>query len=173
MTPCMGEDEGIEYLAFRVGSADFIGEVFLSRWENVAEMLAHEVGHALSLGIPIEGTSVSHPVAIRLRDISEHEGEHAEYRNEALTLASEDYVMRALGIPCERAILEYAAKNQMVPPAIFDEVWGSPDAIALGKRVMRYIGRRLMRRKPAVLRERALDSSTAGVRGTASTKESR
>ena len=142
-TPCMGEDEGIESLAFRICAAVYMNDMYPERWQNTAEMLAHEVAHALSLDIPID-ERVSYQVAERIRQVTE---EAADY-NEALTLASEDYVLRALGITRDRELLARAAKTQRVCPHVFNAVWGSPEATALGQRVMRYIGRRLMRRRP-------------------------
>jgi hypothetical protein len=147
VTPCMGADEGIGTLAWRHRTDKFTGDLFLSQWENEAEVLVHELAHAISLGVPLLQPDLTHanlPIAVGVA--ASHLPEHVMRRNEALTLASEAYALRALGIECDRATLAHAARMQGVHRDVFAVVWDSREAQDLGRRVMRYIGRHLKRR---------------------------
>ena len=133
--------EGIEGLAYRLRVQRMENLDLDSQADSMLESVVHEVAHAISLGVPVECgvTFASHDA---LRPL----GYTALVRNEALTLASEQYTLRALG-------LDYVgfddiadeAKRQGVKRDNFERVWGSKEALDLGQRVMRFIGRRLGR----------------------------
>jgi hypothetical protein len=132
--------EGIEGLAYRlrVSKADNLALQLGS--DSLVESLVHEVAHALSLGVPVEcGVSILVQAALLPLDHT------ALVYNEGLSLASEQHTLRALGIECDREDLADEAKRQGVSEGVFDSLWGSKEALDLGQRVTRFIGRRLGR----------------------------
>lgn len=133
--------EGIEGLAYRLRVQRMENLDLESSSDSLLESVAHEVAHAMSLGVPVE-RGVTYAVHDALRPL----GYTALVRNEALTLASEQHTLRALGVAyVEFDDLADEAKRQGVKRANFDLVWGSKEALDLGQRVTRFIGRRLGR----------------------------
>lgn len=132
--------EGIEGLAYRlrVSKADNLALQLGS--DTLVESLVHEVAHALSLGVPVE-RGVTFMIHAALRPL----GHTALVYNEGLTLASEQHTLRALGVECDHEDLADEADRQGVSKGVFGSLWGSKEALDLGQRVTRFIGRRLGR----------------------------
>ena len=133
--------EGIELLAYRLRVERAENLALDSRSHALLESVVHEVAHAMSLGVPVE-----QGVTYAIHDALRPQGVTALVRNEALTLASEQHALRALGV----AYVEFddfadEAKRQGVKRDAFNRVWGSKEALDLGQRVTRFIGRRLGR----------------------------
>ena len=133
--------EGIELLAYRLRVERAENLALDSRSHALLESVVHEVAHARSLGVPVE-----QGVTYAIHDALRPQGVTALVRNEALTLASEQHALRALGV----AYVEFddfadEAKRQGVKRDAFNRVWGSKEALDLGQRVTRFIGRRLGR----------------------------
>ena len=109
---------------------------------GLVEHLAHEIGHALSLGLEI-GPGVSTAIEITLmRDCSPHK----QIREEALVLAAEAITLPRLGVRFEEhtpgLTMRDAAEVQGVPDKVYWRAFGSKAARQLGVRVLRYMGRR-------------------------------
>ena len=132
--------EGIEGVAYRlrVSKADNLALELGS--DTLAESLVHEVAHAISLGVPVE-RGVTYMIHAALRPL----GHTALVYNEGLTLASEQHTLRVLGVACGREDLAGEASRQGVSKGVFGSLWGSKEALDLGQRVTRFIGRRLGR----------------------------
>lgn len=110
--------------------------------EGVVEHLAHEVGHAMSLGWrPFRGMEQ----AVGLTLSMDRTPAQAR-RNEALVLAAEAIVLPRLGIHYREEYagqtMRDAAEVQGVPDKVYWRMFGSKAARELGVRVLRYLGRR-------------------------------
>jgi len=109
---------------------------------GMVEHLAHEIGHALSLGLEI-GKGVAKAIDITLRrDCSQRK----QVREEALVLAAEAVALPRLGVSFKEhtpgLTMRDAAEVQGVPDKVYWNAYGSKAARELGVRVLRYIGRR-------------------------------
>lgn len=108
---------------------------------GMVEHLAHEIGHALTLGLEVR-RGVSRAVALTLDGFSKTYQIH----NEALVLASEMVALPRLGVHFEEdtpgLTMRDAAEDQGVPDLVFWRAIRSRVARELGIRVLRYIGRR-------------------------------
>ncbi|WP_298625078.1 hypothetical protein [uncultured Zoogloea sp.] len=109
---------------------------------GLVEHLAHEIGHALSLGLEI-GLGINKAIDITLRrDCSPRK----QIREEALVLAAEAIALPRLGVHFSESYpgqtLRDAAEVQGVPNRDYWRAFGSKAARQLGVRVLRYIGRR-------------------------------
>lgn len=94
---------------------------------GLVEHLAHEVGHALSLGlVPSQGVETA--INLSLGDLSKRR----QIREEALVLAAEAVVLPRLGIHFEEntpgMTLRDAAEVQGVPDQVFWRAFGSSAA---------------------------------------------
>ena len=106
---------------------------------GLVEHLAHEIGHALSLGLEI-GLGINKAIDITLRrDCSPRK----QIREEALVLASEMVALPRLGITFEEdepgQTMRDAAEVQGVPDRIFWAEFGSQEARELGMRVLHFL----------------------------------
>lgn len=135
------DHEGIEQLAYRLRVKRAENLALDSQSDSLLESVVHEVAHAMSLGVPVE-----QGVTYAIHDALRPQGITALIRNEALTLASEQHTLRALGVEYVR-FDDFAdeSRRQGVKRRDFDCVWGSKEALDLGQRVTRFIGRRLGR----------------------------
>lgn len=109
---------------------------------GLVEHLAHEIGHALSLGLAI-GPGVNKAIDLTLmRDCSHRK----QIREEALVLAAEAVALPRLGVRFEEhtpgLTMRDAAEVQGVPDKVYWRAFGSKAARELGVRVLRYMGRR-------------------------------
>jgi hypothetical protein len=109
---------------------------------GLVEHLAHEVGHALSLGLAI-GPGIAKAIDLTLRrDCSPRK----QIREEALVLAAEAVALPRLGVSFSENFagqtLRDAAEVQGVPDRDYWRAFGSKAARELGVRVLRYMGRR-------------------------------
>ena len=133
--------EGIDNLASHLQVQRMENLELRGQDDALLESLVHEVAHAISLGVPVEA-GVTYAIHDALRPL----GNTALVRNEALTLASEQHTLRALGVDyVDKAGISCEASRQGVKRADFEFVWGSKEALDLGQRVTRFIGRRLGR----------------------------
>ncbi len=132
--------EGIEGLAYRLRVQRMENLDLDSQADSMLESLVHEVAHAISLGVPVE-RGVTYMIHAALRPL----GHTALVYNEGLTLASEQHTLRALGVACDREDLAGEADRQGVSKGVFGSLLGSKEALDLGQRVTRFIGRRLGR----------------------------
>lgn len=108
---------------------------------GLVEHLAHEIGHALSLGLtPSRG--VDKAIALTLNGLPKR----GQILEEALVLAAEAVTLPRLGVHFEEhepgQTMRDAAEVQGVPDHIYWTAFGSRDAAELGVRVLRYLGRR-------------------------------
>lgn len=109
--------------------------------KGLVEHLAHEVGHALSLGLEI-GPGIDKAIALTLSGRSKPR----QIGNEALVLAAEAVTLPRLGVHFEEdhagQTLRDAAEVQGVPDRVYWRAFRSEAARELGVRVLRYLGRR-------------------------------
>lgn len=125
----------------RLGLSTSDGPIFEGD-RGLVEHLAHEIGHALSLGLAI-GPGVTKTINITLiHDCSPHK----RIREEALVLAAEAITLPRLGVHFEEhtpgLTMRDAAEVQGVPDKVYWRAFGSKAARQLGVRVLRYMGRR-------------------------------
>lgn len=109
--------------------------------DGLVESLAHEVGHALSLGL-LPSRGVETAIHVSLGNLSKRR----QNREEALVLAAEAVVLPRLGIHFDERTpgmtLRDAAEVQGVPDQVFWRAFGSSAARELGMRVLHYLLRR-------------------------------
>lgn len=106
--------------------------------EAKIEHLIHEVGHAISLNIPVKG-NIGPAIEKRL----DAEGHLFAIKNEALVLAAEAAVLSEIGIREDdaelRASLVEAGEIQEIPASMLRQLFGSPAARALAASILRFL----------------------------------
>lgn len=106
------------------------------------DVLIHEVGHALSLDIPIFGTECALDDAINLALRSERSRSGYSVlsrRNECLVLASDVLVFRWTGHPVPRGDILDAMDNSDVTRRMFRQIYDTDAPAHLARRVVAWL----------------------------------
>lgn len=124
----------------QMSSAGLISSRDYSEQVSKFDYLLHEIGHALSLGIPVHRTDC-YDVSFRIKCTLDERSERFCRHNEAVVLGSDLIVYECLGLDVPKDQTRNALANSDLSERTFRRVLARGESIDLARRVVAWLHR--------------------------------